>query len=270
MASVNSNYDADAGRSAPQVRRIGMDDLKDALRLGLDDFRAVPTYSVFLIVIYPVVGLFLLWLTFGYNLLQLAFPLIAGFALLGPLAAIGLYEISRRREQGLDFSWSALNVFGLLRIRSIAVLGIALLAIFLLWLAAAHAIYRATFGNWTPPSYSEFAGQVLTTQAGWELILIGVGVGFVFALVAFVISVVSFPLLVDRDVGAATAVVTSIKAVAANPVTMAAWGVIVAAALLIGSLPAFIGLAVVLPILGHATWHLYRKLVVHEHADPFR
>jgi uncharacterized membrane protein len=133
--------------------------------------------------------------------------------------------------------------------------------IFAIWLAVAQAIYVASFGDLPAASIPHFIDQVLTTPAGWTLVVVGNGVGFLFALMVLTISVVSFPLLLDRDVGAAVAVLTSVRAVAANPVTMAAWGVIVAGLLLVGSLPFFIGLAIVVPVLGHATWHLYRKVV---------
>jgi uncharacterized membrane protein len=261
MASVNSSLDSDARLGHPHIRKIGVADLKDALIKGLGDFRAMPTHSVFLIVIYPVVGLVLLRATFGYDMLPVVFPLIAGFALLGPLAATGLYELSRRREQGLSGSWDALNAFRLSNIGAIAILGAALMSIFLAWLGAAMAIYEATFGGMAPASFDEFVRRVFTTPSGWRLIIVGCGAGFLFAVTAFTISVVSFPMLVDRDVGAPSAVLTSIRAVLANPVTMALWGLFVAIALLIGSLPFLLGLAVVLPVLGHATWHLYRKLV---------
>jgi uncharacterized membrane protein len=261
MAAVNSSLNAEVSVSHPNVRKIGLADLRDALRKGINDFAAMPTHSMFLIVIYPIVGIILLRLSFGYDVLPVVFPLVAGYALLGPLAAIGLYEMSRRREQGLPPSWEALNVFSLPRVRSIAALGVVLMVIFLAWLVAAMTVYQSTFGSWTPPSFAEFARQVFTTSAGWTLIFVGCGIGFFFALASFTVGVVSFPMLVDRDVGVAAAVQTSIRAVAANPVTMAVWGLIVAAALLIGTLPVLIGLAVVLPVLGHSTWHLYRKLV---------
>ena len=145
---------------------------------------------------------------------------------------------------------------------AIAALGLLLLVIFVLWVAVAQAIYIANFGYQPAASMPDFLRQVLTTPAGWALIVVGNGVGFLFAVVALCISVVSFPLLLDRDVGAVEAVLTSVRAVAANPIPMAAWGLIVAAALVIGSLPLFFGLAVVMPVLGHATWHLYRRIVV--------
>jgi uncharacterized membrane protein len=270
MTAVNSSLDRDIDVGRPAIHKIGISDLRDALEKGIDDFAAMPTHSIFVIFIYPVMGLILLRLSFGYDMLPVIFPLIGGFALLGPFTAIGLYEMSRRREQGLPASWDALSVFSLLRCQPILILGVALTVIFIAWMIAAMAIYENTFANWYPASVSEFVNRIFGTVAGWTLIVVGVGVGFLFALVTFTISVVSFPMLVDRDVGASVAVATSIRAVAANPVTMAVWGLIVAAALLLGSLPALVGLAVVLPVLGHATWHLYRKLVEPEHAPATR
>jgi uncharacterized membrane protein len=237
-------------------------DLLQALARGLNDFSAMPSHAVFLCLIYPLLGLWLISLTSGYSMLPLAFPLAAGFALVGPLAAIGLYELSRRREAGLDTTSS--HAFEVLRspsLGAIVVLGVLLMAIFLIWLAVAEAIYVANFGYAAPASIYHFIEDVLTTTPGWRLIVVGTGVGFVFAALVLTISAISFPLLLDRDVGAAVALFTSIRVVIANPLTMALWGLIVAALLVIGSLPLFLGLTVVMPVLGHATWHLYRKAV---------
>jgi uncharacterized membrane protein len=246
----------------PKVRRIGFSDLKDALARGLDDFRAMPSHAVFLCLIYPIVGFLLFRWVLGANVLPLLFPLAAGFALVGPIAAVGLYEMSRRREQGLEVSWKhALDVFRSPSLAAIAALGLLLVAVFLVWIAVAQAVYVTYFGYAPAASMPDFIRQVLTTPAGWGLIIVGNGIGFLFAVLVLTVSVVSFPLLLDRDVGAAVAVLTSVRAVLANPIPMAAWGLIVAALLLVGSLPAFFGLAVVMPVLGHATWHLYRKVV---------
>jgi uncharacterized membrane protein len=246
----------------PAVSRINIADLRDVLIRGLDDFGSYRTDVIFLCLIYPVVGIALVWLTFGYEMLPLLFPLASGFALIGPVAAVGLYEMSRRREQGIRITW--LDAFGVVRspgFGAILVLGLVLVAIFLLWLLTANLIYQLTLGPESPVSIAAFARDVFTTSAGWAMIVVGVGVGFLFALLVLAISVVSFPLLLDRDVGLPTAVWTSIRAVAANPGPMALWGLIVAGALVIGSIPAFLGLIVVMPVLGHATWHLYRKVV---------
>ncbi len=249
------------------IRRIGIDDLKDALRAGLADFNAMPTHAMFLCLIYPVVGLVLARLAFGYAVLPLLYPLVTGFALLGPLAALGLYELSRRREAGEPASVThAFDVVQSSSIGGIIALGLLLMAIFGIWIAIANALYIADFGYGSPVSTRAFVHDVLTTSAGLHLIVVGNIVGFLFAVVVLTVSAVSFPLMLDRDVGAAVALMTSIRAVLHNPAVMAAWGLIVAALLFLGSLPFFIGLTVVMPVLGHATWHLYRKLVVSEGA----
>ncbi len=227
--------EADLEAPLPEVRQIGVADLKDVLARGFDDFAAYRTDVIFLCVVYPVIGLILGRLAFGYGTLPLLFPLASGFALVGPFAAVGLYEMSRRREQGGNVAWP--DAFGVVASRSfgaIIVLGLLLVAIFLLWLIAAESIYEMTLGPEPPVSLSSFVRDVFTTGAGWALIVVGVGVGFLFAVVALVISVVSFPLLLDREVGLGTAVWTSIRAVMVNPVPMAVWGLIVASGLMIG------------------------------------
>jgi uncharacterized membrane protein len=255
-------FGASTTTAVPVVRRIAPGDLFRALGRGVDDFVAMPSHAVFLCVIYPLLGILLVSLTLGNSMLPLAFPIAAGFALVGPLAAIGLYELSRRREAGLDSS--PRHVFDVLHSPSfgaIVALGLLLMAIFLLWLVVAEAIYIANFGYKPPESIRQFISAVFDTSAGWHLIVFGTGIGFLFAVLVLTISAVSFPLLLDRDVGAPTALLTSIRVVAANPGTMALWGLIVAALLVAGSIPCFLGLAVVMPVLGHATWHLYRAAV---------
>jgi uncharacterized membrane protein len=245
-----------------EVRHITPSDLWQALAEGFSDFAAIPSHAIFLCVIYPLLGLRLISLASGYSAVPLAFPLAAGFALIGPFAAVGLYELSRRREAGLDISFN--HAFDVVRSPSfgaILLLGLLLMAIFLVWLAVAQAIYVANFGYTAPASVGQFVDEVFTTRAGWRLIVVGTGTGFLFAAVVLTITAISFPLLLDRDVGAAVALLTSIRVVAANPLTMALWGFIVAALLVLGSTPFFLGLTVVMPVLGHATWHLYRKAV---------
>ena len=254
--------DSQSGAAALAVRRVSFADLREALSRGVADFAACRSDVILLCLIYPVVGLVLAQLVFGDNMLPLLFPLASGFALLGPVAAVGLYEMSRRRELGQTVSWSdAFSVVASPRFGAILLLGVILLVVFLIWLAVAQGIYMLTLGPEPPASVAAFFSDVFTTGAGWTMIALGVGVGFLFAVLVLAISVVSFPLLLDRDVGLPTAVITSVRAVAANPETMAIWGLIVAAGLVIGSIPFFLGLAIVLPVLGHATWHLYRRVI---------
>jgi len=255
--------ESEAYRGAlPRVRRIGIADIGHALARGYDDFRADPTHYVFLCAIYPVIGLILARIVMGYNILPLIFPLIAGFALVGPFAAVGLYELSRRRERGQEIAWwHAFDVFRSPAIGGILRLGMGLTVLFVLWLLVAEKLYEALFGTQVADTPLGFLHQVLTTRNGWILIVVGNLLGFLFALAALVLSAVSFPLMLDRNMKPEAAVVVSVRAVMANPVPMAAWGIIVAAGLVIGSLPFLLGLALVLPILGHATWHLYRRVV---------
>jgi uncharacterized membrane protein len=250
------------GKSAPVIRTIGLADLHDALRLGWEDFKAVPSHAIMLCVIYPILGLVLARTVLGYSVLPLLFPLAAGFALVGPFAALGLYELSRRRERNEEASvWHATEVLRSPSFGAMLGLGTLLLTIFVVWVATAQAIYVSMFGNAPAAEIPHFVTRILTTPEGWELIVVGCGVGFLFAVVALCISVVSFPMMLDRHASAADAITTSLRVVARNPVAMAAWGLIVAALLVLGSIPLFLGLAVVIPLLGHSTWHLYRKVV---------
>jgi uncharacterized membrane protein len=244
------------------VRKIGFSDLADALRLGWEDFKAIPTHAIVLCVIYPVLGLVLFRLVLGHSVLPLLFPLAAGFTLIGPFAALGLYELSRRRARGEEAAaWDVMRVLRAPSFGAIIELGVLLLVLFGVWIGAADAIYIAIFGHAPAASIPDFAQRVLMTPEGWSLIIIGCGVGLLFALIALCVSVVSFPLMLDRHATAIDAIRTSMQAVMMNPIEMGVWGLIVAALLAVGSLPFFVGLAVVLPVLGHATWHLYQKVV---------
>ncbi len=243
-------------------RHITTADLRDALARGWDDFAANRTDVIMLCVFYPLLGLIFGRLASGHELMPLIFPLASGFALVGPLAGVGLYEMSRRRERGEPVSWA--TPFAVLNAPSfgaILMLGVVLVGLLGLWLLAANTIYAATLGPDAPQSLSAFAHDVFATSRGWAMILVGMGVGFVFALVVLAIATVSFPMLLDRRIGMEAAVWSSVRALLANPRTMAIWGLIVAVLLVAGSIPLFFGLVVVVPVLGHATWHLYRKLL---------
>mgnify|MGYP002625639331 CR=1 FL=1 len=263
MALDRPNTDATRKSEELEMRNVSIADLKEALVLGIDDFNAMPSHAVFLVVIYPVVGLTLFGLVSNYDLLQLLFPLISGFACLGPVTALAMYELSRHREKHVPTSWQDMRkIFKTPSIGAIIELSLLLLIIFILWMGSAQTIYWIYFGDSETESMTGFVNQVLFTSAGWSMILVGTAVGFVFAVGVFWITVVSFPLLLDRNVSATNAVITSARVCLKNPGTMTVWGLTIVALLVLGSLPALVGLAVVLPILGHASWHLYRKAVV--------
>jgi uncharacterized membrane protein len=244
------------------VRHLEFRDLQEALRAGFADYTAGRTDVIMLCLIYPIIGLLLARIGFGEQVLPLLFPLAAGFALIGPLAAVGLNEMSRRRERGEAVNWT--DAFGVLEAPSLGAivrLGLLLTVIFLAWLVCASLIWRLTLGGVEPASIADFAHQVFATPGGWALIVFGTATGFVFAAGVLSITVVSFPLMLDRPVGTRVALRTSMQVVKANPTVMLAWGAIVAGALVLGSIPLLVGLAVVLPVLGHATWHLYRRAI---------
>jgi len=246
----------------PDVQKIGWQDVKAALHQGLEDFFAGRTDVIFLCLIYPVIGLFLAAVTSRGGLLPLLFPVASGFALLGPFFAIGLYEMSRRREMTGVIKWS--DSFAVLKSPSILPvigLGIVLILLFLTWLAVAQTIYDVTLGPYPPPGVAAFVTALFTTSAGWEMIIVGMAVGAVFAAIVLAISVVSFPLLLDSHFGFVIAIETSLKAMRTDPIALVTWGGIVAVLLFLGSLPCFMGLVIVLPVLGHSTWHLYRRLI---------
>lgn len=246
----------------PPTRKITSSDIREALRKGYDDFKTFRSDVMFLVAIYPIIGVLLVVISSNMALLPLLFPLAAGFALLGPVAAIGLYEMSRRRETGEEVGWgAALHALRAHIVGPVMALGVYLLAMFVLWVLSAILIYNLTLGPEPPASVGAFIQATLTTGAGWMMILLGMGVGFVFAVIVLVISVVSFPMLIDRRAGLPIAVATSVKVARESPVTIAKWGLIVAVLMALGSIPLFLGLIVVLPVLGHATWYIYRAAV---------
>ena len=255
-------FGPDALTATPRVRRFGPHECFEALKEGFDDFLSMPTYPIFVGLFYAVAGVALFAMSSLENAMQLAFPLAAGFALIGPFVAIGLYEMSRRRERGLSVaSREAFTVLRSPALPSILAFGLLLLAIFAAWIFAAELIYVWLYGPNPPAATIPFLQDVLTTDRGWTLIVVGMLVGFCFAALALAISVVSFPLMLDRDLGLVPALDASLRVTRANPVAVALWGLIVAAALIVGSLPLFFGLAVVMPVLGHATWRFYRKAI---------
>ncbi len=252
----------DAREAVPELRRIDTEDIRAALREGWEDFTACRSHAVVLCIIYPIIGLAAYFVATDAQFLPMLFPAVAGFALIGPAAAVGLYELSRRREMGEPPNWlDAFAVVGSPAFGAIFVLTLMLLGVFFAWMATASAIYAATLGPEAPASAADFLRQALTTPAGWAMIVIGCAVGGLFAVAVLAASVISFPMLLDRNVGLPAAVVASVAFSLRNPRAVLTWGAVVAVGLTLGSLPMFVGLVIVLPVLGHATWRLYRRAV---------
>lgn len=250
------------GHRLPVIRRITTADLTLSLARGLDDFRRHPTHLVFLAAIYPIAGIAIALAATNANAFPILFPLVAGFALIGPVAALGFYEISRREERGEHPTWR--EAFGVLHSPArgaIARVALTLLALFALWLLSAEGLFALLVPDIEATSYPAFLEALMATPAGWALLAVGHLVGFLFAAVAFSIGALSLPLILDRGYSAGEAMAASVAAVRANPLTMAVWAAIVAGLVILGSLPLLVGLAVVLPVLGHATWHLYRRVM---------
>lgn len=250
-------------QALPAIRRIGAAEIGAALRQGWRDFMTIPTQLLFLGIIYPIIGIVAAVAASGTDLLPLLYPLVAGLALMGPVVAVGVYELSRRREQHRSTRLvDALQVVRSPALGSIIELGIGLLAIFVAWLYAASALYQLFLGDAGPLSLGQLLSLIFTTSQGWGLLIVGNLVGLAFAALVITITIVSVPLMLDRNPGLRVAVATSVKAARTNPGAVALWGVVVVAILAIASIPIFVGLAVAMPVLGHATWHLYRRMVV--------
>jgi len=250
-----------SGKSDPVVRPIKVADIAEALGQGLRDFQAAPLYGLAFGAFYALGGIVITLSLTAFGLVYLAYPLAAGFALIGPFVAIGLYEVSRRREAGEPLSPRA--IFGVVTSRSeIGWMAFVTLFVFIVWMYQVRLLIALILGlNASFGSLNEFLTVLLTTNEGLLFLLIGNCVGAALALVLFSLTVVSFPLLLEREVDFVTAMVTSVRAVVTSPGPMIGWAATVVLLLGISALPYFLGLVLTLPILGHATWHLYRGLV---------
>jgi len=250
-----------AGGNDPVVRRITAADVVEALGRGLRDFQARPFYGLLFGALYAGGGIFIVLSVTALGMVYLAYPLAAGFALIGPFVAIGLYEVSRQREAGEPPSLG--RIWGTMRSRSeIGWMAFVTLFVFIIWMYQARLLVALFLGlNASFPSIQQFIAVVLTTTEGLTFLMIGNLIGAALALILFSLTVVSFPLLLDRDVDFITAMITSIRAVVTSPGPMIGWAAIVVILLIVSALPFFLGLLVTLPVLGHTTWHLYRRVV---------
>lgn len=245
----------------PGIRQITPEDIKDALRAGVADLAAGSVYSLFFGAVFSALGILIWSLLVFEGSSYWALPLAAGFPLIGPFAAVGLYEISRRREQGEPLNWpvvlGAVMREGRFQVPSYAFI---VLFVFLIWVYLAHLVFALSFGL-KPLTNVMTSFDLLFSSAGITMLVIGTIVGGAIAVFLFVISVVSVPLLMDRDIDVVTAMITSVRAVAASPQPMLIWGVTLAGICVLGMLPLFLGMIIAFPILGHASWHLFRKAV---------
>ena len=265
MATKPIAGSSSTGSKAIPVRRIRAEDLRWSLRQGLDDFREMRGDLIFAGLIYTLIGVAAAVFTTNGPLMPFFFPIVAGVGLLGPVAAVGFYELARRREDGLESGWRhMLDVRKRPAADDMGIVAGLLLAIFAAWLIAAGILYVVLFGWTTPTEITGFFASVFTTPRGWALIIAGAVVGALFGWVVLAVSVVSLPMLVDCDVTAAEAVSASWRAAHANKPEMIRWGLTVVGLLVLGSIPLFVGLAFVLPWLGYSTWHLYTRLIDRE------
>lgn len=254
MASVS-------GRADPAVRRIAAADIAEALGQGLRDFQAVPLYGLAFGAFYAAGGIAILLCLTAFGMVYLAYPLAAGFAMIGPFVALGLYEVSRRREAGQPISAGA--ILAAVRTRSeIGWMAFVTLFVFVIWMYQVRLLIALLLGlNASFASLQEFITVVLTTNEGLLFLAIGNAVGAALSLILFSLTVVSFPLLLDRDVDFVTAMITSVRAVVTSPLPMIGWAALIVVLLAVSAMPYFLGLIVTLPVLGHTTWHLYRRII---------
>lgn len=250
-----------SGKVDPVVRPIKAVDIAEALGQGLRDFQAMPLFGLAFGALYAGGGIVIVLCLTALGMVYLAYPLAAGFALIGPFVAIGLYEVSRRREAGQKATIS--GIWSTIRSRSeLGWMAFVTLFVFVIWMYQVRLLIALLLGlNASFSSLHEFITVVLTTNEGLLFLAIGNAVGAALSLILFSLTVVSFPLLLDREVDFVTAMVTSVRAVVASPLPMIGWAALIVVLLIVSALPWFLGLLVTLPVLGHATWHLYRRIV---------
>ena len=241
------------------IRKMGAKDIWEVLVLGFEDLRASRTDALAIAVIYPISGAFLASVIVVHAFLPFVFPVCAGFALIGPMATLWFAAVSRQRERK---DATALSVFTPVRLVAIQRLCVIAIMLFVVWNVTAGIIYGLTLGSSNADANAEFFKRVIDTQAGWTLIAAGCATGAVFAVLSLAVFFISFPLVIDRDVTASQAIGISVKAMLHNPIFVLGWGAVVVAGLLLGALPVLLGIVIILPVLGHASWHLYRRIIV--------
>ncbi len=245
----------------PVFRDIGPGDIKDSLMDGLRDIARAPLYSLFFGAVFSALGIAITYMLFVMGTSYWALPMAAGFPLVGPFVAVGLYEVSRRLEAGQPLSWpgvlGAVIREGRFQLPSYA---FVTLFVFLIWVYLANLIFALSFGS-SPLTNVMSSGEFLLSVQGISMLIAGTIVGGAIAALLFSISVTAVPMLMDRDLDVVSAMVASVQSVLRNPMPMLLWGVIIVVACILAMLPQFMGMILVFPALGHASWHLYRRVV---------
>lgn len=265
VSSNGAKQETNSGLPAnglPKVRQINFSDLADVLAKGWHDYRRAPLFGIFFGSIYALGGIVLVAALFEFDLAWMAYPLVIGFALIGPFVATGLYEVSRRLESGQQLKWSqVLSIVWHQHRRELGWMAFVMLFIFWIWMYQIRTLVAVFFGFDGFASFDGFVEAVFTTSNGWTFLAVGHLVGALISLVLFTITVVSCPILLERDIDFVTAMITSVRSVLASPLVMIAWGMFVVVSVIVSSIPGFLGMMIVMPVLGHATWHLYKRVV---------
>ena len=250
-------------RGLPEIRIVGVADIRASLAEGASDFARRPGFGLAIGGIFALTGMVIALALTVWHMPWMIYPFAIGFPLIGPFAAVGLYEVSRRLEAGQAPDWRAvLSVVWAQRRREVSWMAFAMLFVFWIWMYQVRLLIALILGRMSFATLDRFFSVVLTTPEGWLFLAIGHVVGAALALVLFSITVVAIPFLLDREADFVTAMITSVRVVLASPLVMLGWGIVVTLAVLAACVPFFLGLLVVLPVLGHATWHLYRRAVV--------
>ncbi|NKB38387.1 MAG: DUF2189 domain-containing protein [Gammaproteobacteria bacterium] len=247
----------------PDINSLSFDDLKICLAQGFSDFRRAPQFGLFFGGIYAFGGILIVQSFIAFEKGWMIYPVMVGFPLIGPFVAVGLYDVSRRLEAGKPLVWKEiLTVINMQTSRQLPYMAFVMLFIFWIWIYQVRLLIALFLGRMSFPTFESFFQAVTGTAQGWAFIGVGHIVGAGFSLLLFSLTVVSIPLILDRDVDFITGMISSVKAVLKSPIVMLSWGVFVTLSVMASFIPLFLGLLVVLPVLGHTTWHIYKKIVV--------
>ncbi|MBT1159020.1 DUF2189 domain-containing protein [Aminobacter anthyllidis] len=263
MADIGNKAGGKRPGALPEIRALTVDDIRQSLSKGAADFANCPIIGLVIALVFVVIGLAITTSLLVLHKPWLIYPFAIGFPLVGPFAAVGLYEVSRRLEAGqVPTPGEVLKVIWAQRRREVSWMAFVMLFVFWVWMYQIRLLMALILGRMSYATLDRFADLVLTTPEGWIFLGLGHVEGAALALVLFSITVISIPMLLDREVDFITAMLTSIRTVLASPLVMLGWGLVVTLMVLAACVPFFLGLLVALPVLGHATWHLYRRAVV--------